>query len=118
MQNDCPQLTTREYPGKDPQRFVMQRGDEVNAPLPCTAVSDNAQEAVKELYEHNIQSVIIEGGKNTLEKFLTTDLWDEARILVGNRQWGGGLPAPKLPGILDKTVNIDDNQLMYVRRHV
>lgn len=118
MQNDRPQLTTREYPGKDPQRFVMQRGDEVDAPLPCTAVPDNAEEAVRVLYNLNIHSVIIEGGKNTLEKFLTADLWDEARILVGNQQWGRGLPAPKLSGIPDKTVSIDDNQLMYVRRHV
>lgn len=118
MQNDRPQLTTREYPGKDPQRFVMQRGKEVDAPLPCTPLSDNAEEAVKELYNLNVQSVIVEGGKKTLEKFLTAGLWDEARILVGNQQWGRGLPAPKLPGIPDKTVNIDDNQLMYVRRHV
>lgn len=118
MQNDRPQLTTREYPGKDPQRFVMQRGDEVDAPLPCTPLPDNAEAAVKDLYNLKIQSVIIEGGKNTLEKFMTAGLWDEARILVGNLQWGRGLPAPKLPGISDKTVNIDDNQLMYVRRHV
>ena len=118
MQNDRPQLTTREYPGKDPQRFVMQRGNEVDAPLPCTPLSDNAEEAVKELYNLNVQSVIVEGGKKTLEKFLTAGLWDEARILVGNQQWGRGLPAPKLPGIPDKTVNIDDNRLMYVRRHV
>ena len=118
MQNDRPQLTTREYPGKDPQRFVMQRGEDVDSPLPCTPLSDNAEEAVKELYNLNVQSVIVEGGKKTLEKFLTAGLWDEARILVGNQQWGRGLPAPKLPGIPDKTVNIDDNQLMYVRRHV
>ena len=118
MQNDRPQLTTREYPGKDPQRFVMQRGEDIDSPLPCTPLSDNAEEAVKELYNLNVQSVIVEGGKKTLEKFLTAGLWDEARILVGNQQWGRGLPAPKLPGIPDKTVNIDDNQLMYVRRHV
>lgn len=118
MQNDRPQLTTREYPGKDPQRFVMQRGEDIDSPLPCTPLSDNAEEAVKELYNLNVQSVIVEGGKKTLEKFLTAGLWDEARILVGNQQWGRGLPAPKLPGIPDKTVNIDDNRLMYVRRHV
>ena len=118
MRNDRPLLTTREYPGKDPQRFVMQRGDEVDAPLPCTTLPDNADEAVRELYNLNIQSVIIEGGKKTLEKFLEAGLWDEARVLVGNQQWGSGLPAPKLPGIPEKTVMIDDNQLMYVRRHV
>ena len=118
MQNDRPQLTTREYPGKNPQRFVMQRGDKVETPLSYAPLSDNVEEAARELYNLNIQSVIVEGGKNTLEKYLARGLWDEARILVGNQTWGKGLPAPKLPGTPDKTVNIDDNQLMYVRRHV
>lgn len=118
MQNDRPQLTTREYPGKDPQRFVMQRGDEVEAPLPCTPLPDNAEEAVRKLYNLNIQSVIVEGGKNTLEKFIEAGLWDETRVLVGAQTWGKGLPAPKLPGTPDKTVKMDDNLLMYVRRHV
>ncbi len=118
MANDCPQLTTREYPGKDPQRFVMQRGTENIASLPYTPLPDNVQEATDELYQFNIQSVIIEGGRKTLEKFIAADLWDEARILVGNQTWGKGIPAPNTPGIIEKTVNIDDNLLMYVRRHL
>lgn len=118
MLNDQPQLTTREYPGKDPQRFVMQRGEDIISPLPCTLLPDNAKEAIERMYQLNIQSVIIEGGKNTLEKFLEAGLWDEARILVGNQSWGKGLPAPKIPEIPEKTVSIDDNQLIYVRRHL
>jgi len=51
-------------------------------------------------------------------RFLEADLWDEARILVGNQMWGRGLEAPKLPGIPEKTVNVDDNQLIYVRRQL
>ena len=118
MRNDRPQLTTREYPGKDPQRFVMQRGDEVISDLPYTPLPENVEEALDRMYQRNVQSVIIEGGKKTLERFIAADLWDEARILVGNQQWGGGLPAPKLPGIPEKTVIIDDNRLMYVRRQL
>lgn len=118
MHNDHPQLTTREYPGKDPQRFVMQRGDEIISSIPYTPLPDNIQEAVAALYQSNIQSVIIEGGKKTLEKFMEADLWDEARILVGSQTWGKGLPAPELPGIPEKTVTIDDNLLMYVRRQL
>ena len=118
MQNDRPQLTTREYPGKDPQRFVMQRGEELFSPLPCTPLPDHAKKAVEKLYQLNIQSVIVEGGRKTLEKFLEAELWDEARILVGNQTWGSGLPAPKMPGIPQKTVIINDNRLIYVRRQL
>ena len=118
MRNDRPQLTTREYPGKDPQRFVMQRGDEVISDLPYTPLPENVEEALDRMYQRNVQSVIIEGGTKTLERFIAAGLWDEARILVGNQQWGGGLPAPELPGIPEKTVIIDDNRLMYVRRQL
>lgn len=118
MRNDRPQLTTREYPGKDPQRFVMQRGTDIISELPYTPLSDNAKEAIQQLYNLKIQSVIIEGGKKTLEKFLEIGLWDEARILVGNQCWGKGVKAPKMPEMPEKTVQIDDNLLMYVRRHL
>ena len=118
MRNDKPQLTTREYPGKNPQRFVMQRGEDIISKLPYTPLPEDATEAVKKMYQIGIQSVIIEGGKNTLERFLAADLWDEARILVGNQTWVKGLPAPKMPGIPEKTVTIDENLLMYVRRQL
>jgi diaminohydroxyphosphoribosylaminopyrimidine deaminase/5-amino-6-(5-phosphoribosylamino)uracil reductase len=118
MRNDRPQLTTREYPGKDPQRFVMQRGTDMIADLPYTPLPEKAEEAIQQLYNLKIQSVIIEGGKKTLEKFLEIGLWDEARILVGNQCWGKGLKAPKISQIPEKIVNIDDNQLIYVRRHL
>ncbi len=118
MRNDHPQLTTREYPGKDPQRFVMQRGTDIISELSYTPLSDNAKEAIQQLYNLKIQSVIIEGGKKTLEKFLEIGLWDEARILVGNQCWGKGVKAPKMPEMPEKTVQIDDNLLMYVRRHL
>lgn len=118
MANDRPQLTTREYPGKNPQRFVMQRGDEMLSELPYTPLPEKVEEALDRMYQLNIQSVIVEGGRKTLAKFLEADLWDEARILVGNQTWGRGLKAPKLPGNPEKTVNIDDNQLIYVRRQL
>ena len=118
MRNDRPQLTTRDYPGKDPQRFVMQRGTDVIADLPYTPLSEKAEEAVQQLYSLKIQSVIIEGGKKTLEKFLEIGLWDEARILMGSQRWGKGLLAPNIPKTPEKVVDIDDNQLIYVRRQL
>ena len=44
----------------------------------------------------NIQSVIIEGGATTINHFINTDYWDEARVLTGNKYFTNGLKAPSL----------------------
>lgn len=118
MLNDKPQLTTRLYPGKDPQRYLMQRGDEQIAPLPCTLTPSNVEECLHIMYDNRVQSVIVEGGRKTLDLFLASGLWDEARILVGNQRWGKGLPAPALALTPDKIEVMDNNKIMYVRRHL
>lgn len=118
MRNDRPQLTTRLYPGKDPQRFVMQRGHDVDAPLPCTTVPMEVKECLQQLYEQRIQSVIVEGGRKTLDRFIASGLWDEARVLVGEATWGKGLPAPALPDSPERQERVDNNTILYVRRHL
>lgn len=49
------------------------------------------------LYEKNLQSVIIEGGRKTLQTFINANIWDEARVFTGNKTFGQGIPAPSLP---------------------
>jgi diaminohydroxyphosphoribosylaminopyrimidine deaminase/5-amino-6-(5-phosphoribosylamino)uracil reductase len=46
------------------------------------------------LFEKEIQSVIVEGGKMLIEKFIEKDLWDEARVIVGQKNFIRGLKAP------------------------
>lgn len=118
MLHDKPQLTTREYPGKDPQRYVMQRGDEQIAPLPCTVLPNDVQKSLQVMYDNKVQSVIVEGGRKTLDMFIASGLWDEARILVGDQRWGKGMPAPSLADAPDKVETIDNNKILYVRRHL
>lgn len=118
MVNDQPQLTTRLYPGKNPQRFVMQRTQDVVFPISYTPVSLDVEECLQTLYEQQIQSVIVEGGRKTLDRFIQSGLWDEARILIGNQTWGSGIPAPKLDIEPVETLHIDNNRLSYVRRHL
>lgn len=118
MVNDKPQLTTRLYPGKDPQRYLMQRGNEQVAPLPCILTPSNVEECLQIMYDNRVQSVIVEGGRKTLDLFLASGLWDEARILVGNQRWGKGLPVPALALTPDKIEVMDNNKIMYVRRHL
>lgn len=118
FKNDKPQLTTREYTGKNPKRYIMLRGVEKAIPENFSVLPDDAILAVNSLYNSGVQSVIIEGGRKTLDKFIENDLWDEARILVGNVAWNSGLKAPNIPATPQNIINIDDNKLYYVRRHL
>ena len=46
------------------------------------------------LYSKNIQSIIIEGGTTTLQKFIDENLWDEARIFTAPKKIIYGIKAP------------------------
>lgn len=118
LKNDNPQLTTREYPGKNPKRFVMQRNAKYNPHDSFIQLPDNPKEALEILYNIGIQSVIIEGGRKTIDSFLKEEFWDEARVLVGNAVWKRGLKAPQIPDVPYDVENIEDNRLIYVRRHL
>ncbi|MBQ7550096.1 MAG: bifunctional diaminohydroxyphosphoribosylaminopyrimidine deaminase/5-amino-6-(5-phosphoribosylamino)uracil reductase RibD [Bacteroidales bacterium] len=112
--NDHPQLTTREYPGNNPQRYIM-----VNKGIPYSISKDynilpnQLDEVIDTLYHHQIQSVIIEGGRKTLDLFLQADLWDEARVFIGNQKLGQGGQAPAIPALPDKETAINHNLLRY-----
>ena len=123
LEVDDPSLDTRDYFGKDPLRVVLVGDKELNpnrrilndgkptliigkkrggydsnyvefSPPHCEDLAESALEA---LHERNINSVIIEGGAYTLQHFLETRIWDEARIIQSTRTLGGGLEAPKIP---------------------
>jgi len=49
------------------------------------------------LYKHEIQSIIIEGGAKTLQSFIDSGLWDEARVFTGEIEFKDGAKAPSLP---------------------
>ena len=118
MVNDKPQLTTRLFPGKDPQRYVCQRNPENSESDYYQQISENPAEALHQLYDKKIQSVIVEGGHKTLQRFIDSGLWDEARILIGDQLWESGVKAPLLDGICVKEEIIHNNTIRYVRRHL
>jgi diaminohydroxyphosphoribosylaminopyrimidine deaminase/5-amino-6-(5-phosphoribosylamino)uracil reductase len=118
--HDNPCLTVREVEGNNPIRILLDSQLEVpkdsnlfstEAP---TLIFNTIQSAVREniewikvdaitpttvleqLYKKNIQSVIIEGGTHTLESFIQSGLWDEARVLIGDTFFEQGVAAPKL----------------------
>lgn len=112
--NDNPQLTTREYPGKDPTKYVMTDLKRANTiPAKFNPLSNNISDALTQLYNDKIQSVIVEGGRKTLDLFIQSGLWDEARVLTGDLKLGKGTPAPKLAQPIAQTYSIHNNLIQY-----
>ena len=80
-----PQLTVRHWHGPDPKRLVLTH----DRPL---------SQLMDDLYQHQIQSLIVEGGRKTHESFIQAGLWDEIRVETNLALTvGEGTPAPQLP---------------------
>ncbi|MBW2961203.1 bifunctional diaminohydroxyphosphoribosylaminopyrimidine deaminase/5-amino-6-(5-phosphoribosylamino)uracil reductase RibD [Mesonia aestuariivivens] len=74
-----------------------------------------AEEICKVLYRHELQSVIIEGGKKTLQTFIDTNLWNEARVFTGKKLFKTGTKAPTFTGKIIENLMIDNDQLEIYR---
>ena len=81
---DQPALTVRHWHGPDPKRIVLTH----DRPLP---------QLMDDLYQHGIQSLIVEGGRQTHESFIAAGLWDEIRVETGAMTVSDGTCAPQLP---------------------
>ncbi|WP_412985449.1 bifunctional diaminohydroxyphosphoribosylaminopyrimidine deaminase/5-amino-6-(5-phosphoribosylamino)uracil reductase RibD [Pontimicrobium sp. IMCC45349] len=121
---DNPSLTTRDYTGKNPIRVVI---DNTNRLPKNASIFDNTAETIvisKEdidfnqpiasqictiLYQKNINSIIIEGGAQTLQTFINENLWDEARIFKGSNNFKNGTKAPILKGTLIQNHKIQND---------
>ena len=79
-----PQLTVRHWHGPNPKRIVLTH----DRPLP---------QLMEDLYQHVIQSLIVEGGRQTLESFIAAGLWDEIRVETAPITVTDGTKAPQLP---------------------
>lgn len=120
--NDNPSLTAREFSGKNPKRILIDRNlkvpsnfklytEEVDTIVFSRKTMDHPShiqfqtwqeneslvtQVLKYSYEKNIQSIIIEGGAFTLQEFIDSNNWDEARVFIGPINFKQGLKAPSL----------------------
>lgn len=120
VENDNPSLTVRDYYGKNPIRLIIDSQLKISGDL--NILSDEAPTIIfnrsrneksgsvewvkipevetryilEELYKRGIQSVIVEGGSRTLQYFIFDNVWDEARVIVGNTYLGEGNRAPSI----------------------
>jgi diaminohydroxyphosphoribosylaminopyrimidine deaminase/5-amino-6-(5-phosphoribosylamino)uracil reductase len=114
LQNDSPQLTNRYYGSNQPRRFVWCDDREPKLKSESfTFITGDIQEVLNGLYAQNIQSVIVEGGKKTLQRFLDAHLWDEIFVLVGNVEWERGVTAPKVSNEFETILNFNGDSILF-----
>jgi diaminohydroxyphosphoribosylaminopyrimidine deaminase / 5-amino-6-(5-phosphoribosylamino)uracil reductase len=120
--DDNPKLDVRDWSGKNPIRVVLDQNNRISKEshifdnqiktILISKVNDNFNDNEKEvtidfekniasqiadlLFKKNIQSVIIEGGRQTLQTFIDENLWDEARVFKGSISLENGTKAPIL----------------------
>lgn len=100
-----PQLTVRHWHGPNPKRIVLTH----DRPLP---------HLMDDLYQHGIQSLIVEGGRQTHESFMTAGLWDEIRVETAPVTVTDGTHAPQLPAeisLLSAEVYGDNQIMRYIK---
>ena len=135
-QYDNPRLDVRDWSGRNPIRIVIDRFLKLS---PTLNLFDGSQKTicynvlkheelhstsmirideeeflthlVHDIYKQNIQSVTIEGGAQTLQRFIDAGLWDEARIFVSPQTFQDGIKAPEFSGVLESQFLIKNDWL-------
>ena len=100
---DHPALTVRHWTGQDPLRIVLGRVAEGDMPTGFQAYAD-IPTMLGELFRQGVQSLLVEGGQQTLQSFIDQGLWEEAYVELSTTELGSGVPEPRMPvGILLQT---------------
>ncbi|WP_417873356.1 bifunctional diaminohydroxyphosphoribosylaminopyrimidine deaminase/5-amino-6-(5-phosphoribosylamino)uracil reductase RibD [Xanthomarina gelatinilytica] len=123
---DNPGLTVRDWTGKHPVRVVLDRAlklpkhsqifnNEAETLIISEKVIDFSNQVAKQLadylHQKDIQSIIVEGGRETLQTFINENLWDEARVFIGNTNFKQGVKAPHISGKIISETIIDTDVL-------
>jgi len=139
--HDNPSLTVREIQGRNPIRILI----DFNLDIPenfniynneaktiiFNSVKDSEDQHLRfikigkenslnqileKLYKLQIQSIIIEGGRFTLQQFIDQNLWDEAIIFKNpNLNLETGTKAPGLDYNAEKTEILRDNEVLFFK---
>ena len=142
--DDNPKLNVRDWSGNNPIRVVLDQNNRISkdsfvfdgsVKTIIFTKSDNTistenilfekiefnkntiENILSVLYQHQIQSVIIEGGKQTLQSFIDKNIWDEARVFIGKNTFEKGTKAPELKKKNEAKTYIQNDELIYIRNH-
>jgi len=140
---DNPSLTVRKWAGRNPKRILIDK--DLGLPVTLAIFDDSAEtiifnakktdwqgkrkyielenfdlylphQILYQLYLMDIQSIIVEGGKKTLDLFIHAGLWDEARVFIGSETWSEGLEAPQIEGIQLEEIMVGSDRLKVIKR--
>jgi diaminohydroxyphosphoribosylaminopyrimidine deaminase/5-amino-6-(5-phosphoribosylamino)uracil reductase len=133
--HDNPRLNVRDWTGSDPIRVVLDSKLELPADLhlfdqqiPTLCYTTRKSEKLTnlewvklpqisleallaDLHARQIQSVLIEGGSQTIHQFLAAGLWDEARVFTAPIEFERGIAAPQLTQTPAESHAIGEDQL-------
>lgn len=140
---DNPALSARAWEGRNPYRLLIDRNLRVPAasklldhstPTAVFHEQANPPEAKENLsyvalnsgkaipkqiaswaQKQGLNSIIVEGGAQTLNLFISTDLWDEARIFQGPSLLKNGIKAPEIKGRLIAETHLEHDRLQILR---
>jgi diaminohydroxyphosphoribosylaminopyrimidine deaminase/5-amino-6-(5-phosphoribosylamino)uracil reductase len=142
---DNPRLNVREWHGKNPIRILLDRSLRLPTNLHlfdnsiktiifneiknyesgnCVYIKIHFDQklissVLEVLYKLEIQSVIIEGGKMLLESFISSGLWDEARVFTGTKSFSAGIKAPVIESRnINQTYIVNDLLTIYYKYQV
>ncbi|MBZ4033156.1 bifunctional diaminohydroxyphosphoribosylaminopyrimidine deaminase/5-amino-6-(5-phosphoribosylamino)uracil reductase RibD [Flavobacterium sp. 17A] len=141
--DDNPKLNARDWDGNNPVRVVIDQNNRIEENSFIfdntikTIVFSKTQKPSKEntqfeiidfekniipqildvLYQNQIQSIIIEGGRQTLQSFIDENIWDEARIFIGKANFENGTKAPFISKKHTIKTNILTDELIQLRNY-
>ena len=82
---DHPRLDVRLWTGPSPRRYVLSHSE---GDIPTL---------LRAMWQEGVQSLLVEGGRQTLQSFIDLGLWDEAFVETSPHCYGGdGTHAPQL----------------------
>ncbi|WP_103327287.1 bifunctional diaminohydroxyphosphoribosylaminopyrimidine deaminase/5-amino-6-(5-phosphoribosylamino)uracil reductase RibD [Bacteroidetes bacterium endosymbiont of Geopemphigus sp.] len=137
--NDNPQLNARHWYGNNPWRVLLDKNLRLPCSLniydqqqPTLIFTEETppenknktrfiqtlfnerflENMLKNIYDLNVQSLMVEGGKKTLESFIEKKLWDESRIFIAGKNLKNGLNAPMVQGKIWRQRTIDNDRLL------
>ena len=120
FETDKPQLNVREWTGTNPERLLLSASmaKESNQPEDWEVFA-NIHDALAHLYKEKKQSLIVEGGAETLKQFIAKDLWEEIRVETSpNLTVEQGVAAPEIPinAVLISEETFDGNSIKLYQR--
>ena len=136
---DNPQLTSRDWEGRNPVRVVIDRNLRLASGLNlfdgsqltiCYNLSKDAEDkniswvkipeerflvhVLEDLRSKGIQSVLVEGGAGILNEFITRQLWDEIRVFKADVCFGEGIAAPVPAGVVETATVLPEGDRLLI----